>query len=255
MAIEIDFKDQVVMITGAAGGIGAGAAKCFAKAGASLVLSDLSEQVEQAAADFRAAGCKAVAVVADICEENSCKRVVDVAIAEFGQLDFAFNNAGMSGNAMPLEDVDFATWQKIIDINLTSVAYCMKCQVSAMKKSRKSGGVIINNSSVAGLMPLEGQSIEYAASKHGVIGLTKQAAINHAQDNIRINAVCPGLVLTDLVTAGMSGTGYDWYMRKIPMGRAGTPEDIGKIVVALCSNLCAYVTGATVPVDGGFLLS
>jgi len=253
MAITIDFSGKVVMITGAAGGIGKGAAKYFAQAGATLVLTDMQDKVEQVAADFVAQGITAIAIVADISNAQACQGVVDAAMEKFGRLDFAFNNAGIGGAASTMDEMDMDAFNHVMNINLSSVAQCMKYQVAAMKKT--GGGVIINNSSIAGLMPLDGQSFVYSTSKHAVIGLTKQAAINLAPDNIRVNAVCPGLILTDLTTGAKTEGADSWFMNKIPMGRSGTTDDVGRAVVTLCSDLNGYVTGVAMPVDGGFLLS
>lgn len=253
MAIQIDMTGKVIMITGAAGGIGSGAARVFAKAGARLVLTDLSEAVKELAKDFRDTGGEAIAVVGDIADPHLAGKVVDQAVETFGHLNFAFNNAGIGGVEKRLEDITADEWDRVLKINLSSVAYCMSAQAKAMMET--GGGVIINNSSVLGLSVFPDQSMVYSAAKHGVIGLTKQAAANHGGDNIRVNAICPGLVLTEVLNRDGTNAHVEALKKRIPLGRTGDPEDMGKMVLALCSDLGAYVTGTAIPVDGGFLLN
>ena len=253
MSIAIDLKGKVIMITGAAGGIGAGTAKIFADAGASLLLTDISQEVLVQAEVFNSQGAKALGVIADISNPKDVETVVQSGLQKFGRLDFAFNNAGIGGKQSKLDELDFEDWDKVIRVNLSSVAYCMKFQVQAMKKT--GGGVIINNSSVLGKSVFFDQSLPYAPSKHGIIGLTRQAAANHGEDNIRINAICPGFISTELLAVDGTNEQVDWFMKRTPLGRPGVPEDIGKMVLALCSDLGGYVTGASLQVDGGFLHS
>ena len=253
MSIEIDLSGKVMMITGAAGGIGAGTASVFADAGALLVLTDISEEVLKQAETFNEKGTKAIGMIADIADPNQVADIVAKGEKEFGRLDYAFNNAGIGGKQAKLDDLDFEDWERVLRVNLSSVAYCMKFQVEAMK--RAGGGVIINNSSVLGKSVFKDQSLPYAPSKHGIIGLTRQAAANHGADNIRINAICPGFISTQLLTVDGTHEQVDWFMDRTPLGRPGRPEDIGKMVLALCSDLAGFVTGVSLQVDGGFLHS
>lgn len=253
MSIEINLENKTIMITGAAGGIGSGTVKVFAEAGANLILTDISEAVLNQAELINLAGGKALGVIADITDAKDVANVVDAGVKEFGQLDFAFNNAGISGLQKRLEDLTTDEWDQILKVNLSSVAYCMSAQAKVMM--RNGGGVIINNSSVLGLGVFPNQSLVYSATKHGVIGLTKQAAANHGKDNIRINAICPGLVLTPVLDRDGTSDQVDGLIQRIPMGRPGTPEEMGKMALALCSDLGAYVTGVALPVDGGFSLN
>ncbi|MDA8889159.1 SDR family oxidoreductase [Hellea sp.] len=240
------------MITGAAGGIGSEAAKLFAQTGATLLMTDISENVLSQAELVNQSGGKALAVIADISKPDEVENVVATGVRELGRLDFAFNNAGIGGIGGALEDLDLENWNKVVSINLSSVAACMKYQAKAMRKN--GGGVIVNNSSVLGLGAIKDSSLVYTAAKHGVIGLTKQAALNYGPD-IRINAVCPGLIDTSLVADGGQGHDDEWFMQRIPVGRKGLPIDIGNAVLFLCSDMASYMTGSTVLVDGGFLLS
>ena len=253
MTIEIDLTGKTIIITGAAGGIGSGTVEIFTRAGANLILSDIAPAVVEQAERIKASGGHAIGVVADVTDSDQVANVVEIGVKEFGQLDFAFNNAGISGVQKRLEDLTAVEWDRILQINLSSVAYCMRAQVKAMLKT--GGGVIINNSSVLGLGVFPDQSMVYSAAKHGLIGLTKQAAANHGKDNIRINAICPGLVVTSVLKRDGTSDKVEALKQRIPLGRTGLPEDMGKMVLALCSDLGAYVTGATILVDGGFSLN
>lgn len=253
MPIDVNLEDKSIMITGAAGGIGSGTSRIFAKAGASLILTDISETVLTLADEITSQGGSAIGVVGDITDTTEVTRVVEAGLKEFGKLDFAFNNAGISGLEKRLEDLTADEWDRILNINLSSVAYCMSAQAKAMMKS--GGGVIINNSSVLGVGVFPNQSLVYSTAKHGVIGLTRQAAANHGKDNIRINAICPGLVVTSVLDRDGTSDQVEILTQRIPLGRAGLPEDMGKMVLALCSDLGAYVTGTAILVDGGFSLN
>ncbi|WNC73989.1 SDR family oxidoreductase [Thalassotalea psychrophila] len=248
MSSITDFSGKVAIITGAAQGIGKAAAKAFAEAGANLVITDLSANVNDLAGDIiNEFNVKVETLVADISKPDTAKEICDIAIEKFGRLDFAFNNAGIGGKPAHVKDLADEQWLNVININLNSVFYCIKQQVPAMLKN--GGGVIINNSSVCGLRPIDGSSIEYTAAKHAVVGLTKQIAVNHGAEGIRCNAVCPGFIATPL-TADQD---TDWFLSRIPQKRLGTAEDIGKMVRSLCSDDSSYVNGVALQVDGGYL--
>lgn len=246
-----------MIITGAAQGIGAAAARSFAEAGANVVVSDLLDSVETVAEELRSAGANATSLATDISKPENCEALVDLALEKFGRLDFAFNNAGIGGVYRPVGEIEVEDWLRVVNVDLNSVFYCIKYQLPAMIKS--GGGVIINTSSVCGLGPLAGSSIEYTAAKHGVIGLTKQVALNHAGEGIRCLAICPGYIETALTDEDKGGDvdeeGKAWFMDRIPQGRFGQPEDIGNMIPLLCSDQADYLNGAAIPVDGGFLLS
>lgn len=255
MSVSIDFTGKVAMVSGAARGIGAASAKAFAEAGARVVVTDILPEVEEIVAEIRQAGGEAVALVTDISKSENCKAVVDLAISSYGRLDFAFNNAGIGGKPAPAGEVKKEDWLRVININLNSVFYCIKYQLPEMVKT--GGGVIINNSSICGVRPLPDSSLEYTAAKHGVIGLTRQIAVNHGAEGIRSLAVCPGYIETPLTDADKGGdideAAKQWFLRRIPQGRFGQPEDIAKAVRMLCSEDACYVNGAYLQVDGGLL--
>lgn len=252
--MHLDFSNKVIMISGAAGGIGSGTARVFAGAGASLILTDIDEQgLAKIDAELREAGAKTAPFAADIADPVAVEHIVQEGVRALGRLDYAFNNAGIGGKNTKFEDLDFEDWEKVLRVNLSSVAYCMKFQIDAMKET--GGGAIVNNSSVLGQSVFKDQSLAYAPSKHGVIGLTRQAAANHGGDGIRVNAICPGFIATELLAVDGTDQQIDWFMQRTPLGRPGAPEDIGKMVLALCSNLAGFVTGAAIQVDGGFLHS
>ncbi len=257
MSVQIDMDGKVALITGAGGGIGAATARAFAEAGANLVLTDKLEQVKEVAIDLENYGIKAVASVADIALSENCKAVTDLAMSEFGRLDYAFNNAGIGSSPVPVGEMADEDWHRIMDVNLNAVYYCIKYQAPAMLAN--GGGVIINNSSFCGVAPLQDSSIEYTAAKHGVIGLTRQVALNHAREGIRCIAVCPGFIMTPLTDADqgsrLSKQAQQWFLERTPQGRLGQPEDVARVVRMLCSDEAAYINGAWIPVDGGLLLS
>jgi len=241
------FSGKVAIVTGAAQGIGAATAMEFARAGAKLVLGDLSAQVNAVAAEIIAAGGEAQALVGDITNPKTAKLLVDLALDSFQKLDFAFNNAGIGGKPAQIGDVEIEDWQRVIDVNLSSLFYCMKYQLPAIDNS--GGGVIINNASVCGLRPIDGSSIEYTAAKYGVIGLTKQVAVNHSANGVRCNAICPGLIQTTLT----DDQNVDAFLARIPQKRLGTTADIARVVCLLCSDGSSYINGAAIPVDGGHM--
>lgn len=253
MSIQINMTGKVAMITGAARGIGAASARAFAEAGADLVLTDLLDEVADVAKETEAMGVKAVSLVTDISKVENCKSLTDLARREFGRLDYAFNNAGISGKYAPVGEIKDDDWKRVVDINLNAIYYCVKHQVPLMLEN--GGGVVVNNSSVCGVDPLMHSSVEYTAAKHGVIGLTRQVALNHAGEGIRCVAVCPGFIKTPLTDSGSNHEGHQWFMQRTPQGRLGEPEDIARVVRMLCSDEADFINGAWISVDGGLLLS
>lgn len=260
MSISIDFSGKVALVTGAARGIGQTTAQAFAEAGASVVLADLSEEVESVAATLREGGADAISCTVDVSDAASCEAMVNAALNEYGRLDFAFNNAGIGSQEVPVGDIEESTWRRMLDVNLTGVFLGVKYQVPAMLQN--AGGVIVNNSSILGTRALPRSSIEYTAAKHGVIGLTRQLAVNHGHEGIRCLAVCPGLVDTPLVAvdpeAGLAKGGIDddmrnWFMDRIPAKRFASPEDIAGTVVMMCADRASYVNGTHLIIDGGLV--
>lgn len=243
------FENKVALVTGAARGIGAAAARMFADNGASVVLGDILTDVDQVASDIVTAGGRACALSGSVADPDYCEALAGLAVKEFGRLDFAFNNAGIAGKPGPIEGLSADDWKKVIEVNLNGVFYGIKYQIPAML--RNEGGVIINTSSVLGLKPIPKSSIEYTAAKHGVIGLTRQIAVNYGGKGIRCNAICPGFIETPLVSDQSS----EWFVERTPVGRTGRPEDIAGVVRMLCSDDASFVNGASLQVDGGFVLT
>jgi len=243
------YEGRVALITGAARGIGEATARMFAENGASVVLADLLQDVDKLASEINAGGGSACAMVGSVADPDYCEALVGLAASQFGRLDIAFNNAGIGGKPSPIEELEISQWKNVIEINLNAVFYGIKFQIPEMLKN--GGGVIINTSSVLGLKPIPQSSIEYTAAKHGVIGLTRQVAVNYGGQGIRCNAVCPGFIDTPLVEDHAS----EWFIEKTPSGRAGRPEDIAGVVKMLCSDDAEFVNGASLQVDGGFVLA
>ncbi len=258
--MQIDFSGKVALVTGAAQGIGFAAARAFAEAGASVMLADRSPAVAASAEKIAALGVEACAFELDVADSDQCESMVAKALKQFGRLDFAFNNAGIGSHYRPISDVPDADWRQMLDINLSGVFYCVKHQIPAML--RTGGGVIVNNSSVLGTRALPDTSVEYTAAKHGVIGLTRQVAVNHGAEGIRCLAICPGLIDTQLVdpdsTGGIAAGGIppttrEWFLQRTPLARIGQPEDIGRSVVLMCSEQASFINGSHLLVDGGLV--
>lgn len=246
-------RGGVALVTGASSGIGKATAKAFAQAGAKVMLADVSvESGELLATEIRGMGGTAFFVRCDVSQDREVKNLLDRTIEKFGTIDFAFNNAGIEGVPAPTEECTEENWDRTLAVNLKGVWLCMKHELEIMK--HRSKGVIINNSSVAGLVGFAGIPA-YTASKHGVLGLTKAAALEYAKAGIRINAVCPGVIDTPMIERF---SGYDPNQRAQltagePIGRLGRPEEIANAVLWLCADEASFVTGAALPVDGGWV--
>lgn len=249
--MEQIFKDKVVIITGSSYGIGKSTAICFAKKGASVVLSDWEDDVDTLDT-IKSLGGEGIFVKADVSNEMDVKNLVSETIKHFGRLDYAFNNAGIEGEQGAIHESGNENWEKVISINLTGVYYCMKYQIPEMLKV--GGGVIVNNSSIAGLVGFNGIPA-YVASKHALVGLTKNAALDYAKQNIRVNAVCPGVIQTPMIDrfTGGSQEVTDQLVAAKPMGRVGTPEEIANTVAFLCSDDASFITGQALAADGGWV--
>ncbi|MDB5322268.1 MAG: dehydrogenase, short-chain alcohol dehydrogenase like protein [Phycisphaerales bacterium] len=247
------FAGKVAFVTGAASGIGRAAALAFAAEGASVIAADVSEQGNQETARLIEAQCgRALAVRCDVSRAEDVKAALAQTAQAFGRLDFAFNNAGIEPRKpAPTADYDEEEWNRIFDINLRGMFLCMKHEIPLIQK-HGDGGAIVNTSSGAGIIGIKG-SPAYTAAKHGVIGLTKAAALDYAAQNIRINAVCPGYIDTPMMGRFTGGTpeGRAKVIAEEPAGRMGKPEEIAGAVIWLCSDAAAFMVGHAMVIDGG----
>lgn len=251
--MSFNFEQKAVLVTGAGSGIGRATALAFAESGAHVMISDVDETgLEQTASligehtsDYASAYC-------DVADEKSVQSLIEATEKKFGKLDVAFNNAGVGGEMSKTADQTVAAWQRVININLTGVWLCMKFELQSMLKA--GGGSIINTASVAGLVGMH-SAPAYCAAKHGVVGLTKNAALEYAKSNIRINAVCPGGVKTNMTES--ADKMYPGFLTKLakhePMGRLAEPEEIAGAVLWLASDAATFMTGHALAVDGGFV--
>jgi NAD(P)-dependent dehydrogenase (short-subunit alcohol dehydrogenase family) len=246
------FAGKVAFVTGAANGIGRAAALAFAREGASVVVADVSERSNQETARMiEELGGHALAVSCDVTRAEDVKAALDKTVDAFGRLDFAFNNAGIEPRKpAPTAEYDEEEWNRIIDIDLRGVFLCMKHEIPLILK--QGGGAIVNTSSGAGVIGIK-SSPAYTAAKHGVIGLTRSAALDYAAQNIRVNVVCPGYIDTPMMGRFTGGTpeGRAKVIAEEPVGRMGKPEEIAAAVVWLCSDAAAFVVGHAMVIDGG----
>ena len=245
------FIGKVAFVTGAANGIGRAAAIAFARKGASVVAADVSERNNQETVRMiEGLGGRALAVSCDVTREKDVQRALNATIEKFGRLDFAFNNAGIEYEIKPVADVTEEEWDRIIDIDLRGVFLCMKHEIPLILE--QGGGAIVNTSSGAGIKGFKGGAA-YVAAKHGVIELTRAAALDYAASNIRINAVRPGIIDTPMMDrfSGETPEGRQAVIAQEPVGRMGKPEEIAAAVVWLCSDASAFVVGHAMVIDGG----
>jgi len=246
-----DFQDKVAIITGAGHGIGQATAKAFAAQGAKVVVADIDRQTGEAVVKaIKASNGVATFIPCDVTNDTQVQELVTSTLEVYGKLDIAFNNAGIEIEQSKLADGDEAIFDKIMDVNVKGVWRCMKHQIPALLAN--DGGAIVNTASVAGLGAAPKMSI-YAASKHAVLGLTKSAAIEYGKKGIRINAVCPAVIDTEMFQrAAQSDPRKAEYAHAMhPVGRIGQPEEVAAAVLYLCSDQAKFTTGAALPVDGG----
>ena len=247
-----EFEGRVALVTGAASGIGEAAARLFAERGARVALIDLDEAGEGVAETIRAAGGEALFVAADVAEDEQVERAVAKTIEAFGRLDCAYNNAGLSGPPHPVAEMPLDQWRRGIDVMLTGVFLCLRHEVPRMLEH--GGGTIVNCASGAGLIGFPGQAA-YVAAKHGVIGLTKTAAMEYGQQGVLINAICPGTARTAMVENVIEETPSlsDELKRLHPIGRIAEPAEIAEAALWLCSGRASFVMGSALVVDGGYV--
>lgn len=247
------FAGRVALVTGGSSGIGKASALAFARAGAKVVVSGRrTVEGEQTAYQIKEAGGEAMFVRADVAVSADIKALINTTVETYGRLDFAFNNAGVEGTPfVPTADYAEETWDQVININLKGVWLCMKHEIPQLLKQK--GSAIVNTASIAGL--IGGHiGVAYHVSKHGVIGLTRTAAIEYAAQGLRVNAVAPAVIHTDMTErAGFHTPEMEAQMAMLhPLGRVGEPDEVAGAVVWLCSEAASFITGHTLPVDGGF---
>ncbi len=249
--MEETFKSKVVIVTGGSFGIGRAAAIAFAEKGAKVVIADWVED-DETINHIKASGGEAIFVKCDVSKTEDVKRMVGMTISTFGRLDYAFNNAGIEGVSNITTDCTEENFDKTIGINLKGVWLCMKFQIPEMLKHGK--GAIVNCASIAGLVGFRGLPA-YVATKHGVIGLTKTAALEFVKAGIRVNAVCPGAIKTPMIDrlTGKKKEAEEQFAAMEPIGRMGEPEEVAKAVLWLCSDEASFVTGHAMAVDGGWV--
>ncbi len=250
--VDRKFAGKVALVTGAGSGIGRAASLAFALEGANVVAADVSEEGNQETVrQVEELGGRAIAVHCDVTSSADIKAALAKTTEIFGRLDFAFNNAGIEPRKpAPTADYDEEEWNRIIVTNLRSVFLCMKYEIPLILK--QGGGAIVNTSSGAGVIGIKG-SPAYTAAKHGLLGLTKAAALDYAAQNIRINAVCPGYIETPMMDRFTGGTpeGRAKVIGEEPIGRMGKPEEIAAAVLWLCSDAAAFMIGHAMVIDGG----
>jgi NAD(P)-dependent dehydrogenase (short-subunit alcohol dehydrogenase family) len=245
------FEDKVVLVTGGSSGIGRTSALLFSKEGAKVVVADKdTEGGENTVQKIRTSGGEALFVKTDVSKEVEVENLIEAVVEAYGCLDCAHNNAGIEGNMALTADYNELNWDSVINTNLKGVWLCMKHEIRQMLNQR--GGAIVNMSSVAGLIGVQ-KLPAYVASKHGVVGLTKTAALEYASRGIRINAVCPGFVegvMVERLTGGDAEI-KSQFIARYPMGRMGTSEEVAEAVLWLCSDMASFITGYALAVDGG----
>lgn len=253
--MNYSLENKVALVTGAASGIGLATARAYAEAGASVVLADLNAEAVQAAAkELIAKGSKAKAIICNAANLDEVEALVQETVSAFGRLDIAFNNAGVQNILAEIADATVEDFDRVNSVNLRGVWGCMKYELQQMRK--QGNGVIVNCSSIGGIVG-GAERANYHAAKHGVLGLTKSAALEYAARNIRVNAVCPGLIWTPMaeqMAASGQKEALDAMVKSVPMQRHGQAEEIADVVLWLSSDASSYVTGQSISVDGGLTM-
>lgn len=250
--MEKYLNGKVCVVTGGASGIGEATSLLYAAHGAKIVIADIHDEAgANVVNQVKGNGNEAIFIHADVSDPQDCEQLIHSTIEAYGRIDIAFNNAGVGGESNPVAGMSIEGWNKIMAVNLNSVFYCMKYQLAAMLK--QGSGSIINNSSILGVVGFT-NSAGYVAAKHGVIGLTKNAALEYAAKGIRVNAVGPAFINTPLLTeAGIEGNIKEALIQLHPVGRFGESNEVAELVVWLSSDKASFITGSYYPVDGGYL--
>jgi len=244
------FNNKVAIVTGGGSGIGQAAAILYAKHGARVVVSDINEKgAAKTVESIKHLKGEAIFINADVGKPDDCKALVDQSVQQYGQLDIAFNNAGIGGESSPVADMSPEAWLKVINVNLNSVFYCMKFQIHQMLK--QGAGVIVNMSSILGQVAFA-NSAAYVAAKHGVVGLTQTAAVEYATQGIRVNAVGPAFIKTPLLS-GLNDEMKAALTKTHPIGRLGDVNEVAELVIWLSTDKASFITGSYYAVDGGYL--
>jgi NAD(P)-dependent dehydrogenase (short-subunit alcohol dehydrogenase family) len=246
-------QGPVALVTGAGSGIGKAAAYAFGRRGYAVVLADIDQETgNQVETELVAEEAEALFIHCDVSSEGDIQRLIDAAVSRFGRIDAAFNNAGIEGDQANTGDCSTSNFDNVVGVNLRGVFLCMRAEIQQMLRQRD-GGAIVNCSSVAGLKGVPNIPA-YVASKHGVIGLTRAAALEYASRDIRVNAICPGAIETPMLDRYMASQngGREAMEALEPMGRIGRPEEVASAVLWLCSHEASFTTGTVLPVDGGW---
>jgi NAD(P)-dependent dehydrogenase (short-subunit alcohol dehydrogenase family) len=246
------FDGKVAIVTGGGSGIGQAACHLYAREGAKVVVSDIDEKGgNETCQAIQEMNGEAAFLRADVSNATDCQALVDQTLEKYGRLDIAFNNAGIGGEANLSGEYSIEGWKKVIEINLSGVFYCMRYEIPAMLKT--GGGSIVNMASILGQVGFS-KSPAYVAAKHGVVGLTRTAAIEYAQQGLRINSVGPAFIHTPLISGLEENTQVRDYLISLhPIGRLGETEEVAELVIWLSSDKASFVTGAYYEVDGGYL--
>lgn len=249
--MEKQFEGKVAIVTGAGSGIGKATALLYASNGAKTIVSDINEAHGQAVVDeIKSKGGEAFFIKADVGNPADCERLVKDTVKQYGKLDIAVNNAGIAGESNPVGDYSLDSWNRVININLNSVFYCLKYEIEAMLAN--GGGAVVNVASILGQAGFANSSA-YVSAKHGVVGLTKTAGIEYAAKGIRINAVGPGFIKTPLLKESPDSSLEDALVPLHPIGRLGESEEVAELIVWLTSDKASFVAATYYAVDGGYL--